>query len=164
MSRHRGIMALACAAPLLATAGAPATAATPVLAWEGARRLGVHCRVDPDHLTGRRPLQAKLCERVRTLAAAKAPLPVAILPPGDPGLIAPDTMVLLFHAAVQGDDARPLLVFTTRAYRPTAAPSELFGAMPRAVALPPGGTGPDLDAALDAALAETLPWRARPVP
>jgi hypothetical protein len=164
MSRHRGIMALAYAAPLLAAAASPAAATTPVLAWEGARLLGVHCLVGPDHLPGRRQLQAALCERLRTLAADQAPLPVAVLPPGDPRLIASDTVVLLFHAAVQPDGGRPLLVFTTRSYRAAAAPSELFGAAPRAVALPPGGAGPKLDAALDAALAETLPWRARPTP
>ena len=157
-------MALAYAAPLLAATASPAAATTPVLAWEGARLLGVHCLVGPDHLPDRRQLQAALCERLRTLAADKAPLPVAVLPPGDPRLIAPDTVVLLFHAAVQRDGGPPLLVFTTRSFRAAAAPSELFGASPRAVALPPDGAGPKLDAALEAALAETLPWRARPAP
>jgi hypothetical protein len=176
MSRNRGIMACAYAAPLFATpffaimgSAAPAAASTPVLAWDGARLVGVHCLVDPDRLANRRKLQASLCERVRTLAADKAPLPVAVLPPGDPRLIASDTVVLLFHAAVQtGGDGAPLLVFTTRSFRPTAAPSELFGAAPRAVPLPTtlsiAGASPRLDAALDAALDETLPWRSRPSP
>jgi hypothetical protein len=139
---------------------APAAASTPVLAWDGAKRLAVHCLVDPDQLPDRRKLQAAFCDRVRTLAADQAPIPVVILPPGDPGLIAADTAVLLFHANVQRTgDHGPLLVFSLRAFRATAAPSELFGAAPRAVALPPGGASPQFDAALNAALAETLPWR-----
>jgi hypothetical protein len=119
--------------------GAPARASTPVLAWDGARRLGVQCLVDPDRLPDRRRLQAALCDRVRTLAADKAPIPVVLLAPGDPGLIAADTAVLLFHANVQpgaGPKGGPLLVFSLRAFRATAAPSELFGAAPRATALP----------------------------
>ena len=142
---------------------APAAASTPVLAWDGAKRLGVHCLVDPDRLPARRELQAALCDRVRTLAADQAPIPVVILPPGDPGLIAADTAVLLFHANVQsgGDGHGPVLVFSLRAFRATAAPSELFGAAPRATPLPAltGGSDPQFDAALNAALAETLPWR-----
>ncbi|KRA65916.1 hypothetical protein ASD79_01125 [Caulobacter sp. Root655] len=172
MSRNRGIMACAHAAPLFAApffaimgAASPVAASTPVLAWDGARLVGVHCLVDPDRLANRRKLQASLCERVRTLAAEKAPLPVAVLPPGDPRLIASDTVVLLFHAAVQtSGGGEPLLVFTTRSFRPTAAPSELFGAAPRAVPLPAGGASPRLDTALDAALDETLPWRSRAPP
>ena len=171
MSRNRGIMACAYAAPLFAApffalmgAASPAAASTPVLAWDGARLLGVHCLVGPDRLADRRRLQASLCERVRTLAADKAPLPVTVLPPGDPRLIAPDTVVLLFHAAVQTSGGAPLLVFTTRSFRAAAAPSELFGATPRAVALPEGAASPQLDAALNAALAETLPWRSRAPP
>jgi hypothetical protein len=91
------------------------------------------------------------------------------LPPGDPRLIASDTVVLLVHAAVQAGDGRePLLIFTARSFRATAAPSELFGATPRAVAMTADGKGPRIDAALTtaltAALAETLPWRMRPTP
>ena len=167
MSRNRGMMAWAYAAPLFAamSAATPAAASTPVLAWEGARRVGVHCLVGPDQLANRRELQTQLCERVRTLAADRAPLPVSVLPPGDPRLIAADTVVLLFQAAVQtGGGGEPLLVFATRSFRATAAPSELFGARPRAVVLPAGGVGPQLDGALKAALDETLPWRSRPAP
>ena len=153
----------------------PAAASTPVLAWDGAKRLGVQCLVDPDRLPDRRRLQAALCDRVRTLAADRAPIPVVLLAPGDPGLIAADTAVLLFHANVQagespssGSKSGPLLVFSLRAFRATAAPSELFGAAPRATALPAtnlaSGPGPQFDAAVNAALAETLPWRSRPGP
>jgi hypothetical protein len=143
--------------------GGPAAASTPVLAWDGAKRLGVQCLVDPDRLPDRRRLQAALCDRVRALAADKAPIPVVLLAPGDPGLIAADTAVLLFHGNVQPDAGKggSLLVFSLRVFRAAAAPSELFGAAPRAAALPPG---PQFDAAVNAALAETLPWRSRPAP
>lgn len=153
--------------------GGAATASTPTLAWDGARRLGVQCLVDPDRAPDRRRMQAALCERVRALAADKAPIPVVPLAPGDPGLIAADTAVLLFHANIQSDEARsssasggPLLVFSLRVFRATAAPSELFGAAPRATALPVLGAkpSPQFDAAVNAALAETLPWRSRPAP
>jgi hypothetical protein len=170
MSPIRQFMAWACALfPIGVMISGDATAASsPVLAWDGARRLGVQCLVDPDPTPDRRRLQAALCERVRTLAADKAPIPVVLLAPGDPGLIAADTAVLLFHANVQPGQAQggPLLVFSLRVFRATAAPSELFGAAPRATALPTGPTQPDrqFDAAVNAALAETLPWRSRPTP
>jgi hypothetical protein len=187
MSQFRQFMARACASPPIwvmicgavvfaaLVLGRPAAAATPVLAWDGAKRLGVQCLVDPDRLPDRRRLQAALCDRVRTLAADKAPIPVVLLAPGDPGLIAADTAVLLFHANVQpgagpssGSKGGSLLVFSLRVFRATAAPSELFGAAPRATALPAtnlaGGPGPQFDAAVNAALAQTLPWRSRPVP
>lgn len=165
MSPFRQFMAWACAlTPIWAMiCGGPAAASTPVLAWDGAKRLGVQCLVDPDRLPDRRRLQAALCDRVRTLAADKAPIPVVLLAPGDPGLIAADTAVLLFHGNVQSGDGKggAQLVFSLRVFRATAAPSELFGAAPRATAPPPG---PQFDAAVNAALAETLPWRSRPAP
>jgi hypothetical protein len=172
MSPIRQFMAWACA---LSPIGAmicgsmffadPATASTPTLAWDGVRRLGVQCQVDPDTLPDRRALQAALCDRVRTLAADKAPIPVVLFAPGDPGVLAADTAVLLFHANVQAAEARsaPLLVFSLRVFRAVAAPSELFSAPPRAVPGRPAAT-PQFDAAVNAALAQTLPWRSRPVP
>jgi hypothetical protein len=178
MSQFRQFMARACALPAIwamifgaVIFSGSADASTPVLAWDGARRLGVQCLVDPDRLPDRRRLQAALCERVRALAVDRAPIPVVLLAPGDPGLIAADTAVLLFHANVQsgedpssGSKSGSLLVFSLRVFRATAAPSELFGAAPRATALPTGGPSPQFDAAVNAAFAQTLPWRSRPVP
>ncbi len=175
MSPIRQFMAWACAlSPIgVMICGGVATASTPALAWDGARRLGVQCLVDPDRAPDRRRLQAALCDRVRALAADKAPIPVVLLAPGDPGLIAADTAVLLFHANIQsegpqslGSRGGSLLVFSLRVFRATAAPSELFGAAPRATAPPAFGADPSsqFDAAVNAALAETLPWRSRPAP
>jgi hypothetical protein len=175
MSRVRQFTAWACAlSPIGALiCGGMATASTPVLGWDGAKRLGVQCLVEPDRAPDRRRLQAALCDRVRALAADKAPIPVVLLAPGDPGLIAADTAVLLFHANVQPNEPQSsgtrggsLLVFSLRVFRATAAPSELFGAAPRVTALPAGGANPSppFDAAVNAALTETLPWRSRPTP
>ncbi|MBO9709848.1 MAG: hypothetical protein J7521_16725 [Caulobacter sp.] len=138
-------------------------ASTPTPTWDGARLLGVQCLLAPDDLADRRRLQGLLCERVRALAADKAPIPVTILQPGDPRLIEDDTAVLLIHASVQPQSGgKPLLVLAARSFRATAAPSELFGATPRAVPMAPDVRGPQIDAALNAALAEILPWRVRP--
>jgi len=166
MAHKGGISAWAIALPVLAAVAPaqPAVASTPSLAFDGARRLGVQCLLEPDHLANRRALQAALCERVQALAASRAPMPVTVLAPGDPRLIAADTVVLLVHAAVQGEGRDALLVFTARSFRATAAPSELFGARPRAVVMAQGARSAAIDAALTAALAETLPWRRRAAP
>jgi len=168
MSPIRQFMAWACAlSPIGAMiCGDMAAASTPALAWDGARRLGVQCLVDPDRTPDRRAWDHRADGRVRALAADGAPIPVVLLAPGDPGLIAADTAVLLFHANVQsagGAGSAPLLVFSLRVFRATAAPSELFGPAPRATALT-ANPSPQFDAAVNAALAETLPWRSRPVP
>jgi len=165
MSRSGGLAAWISALSLIVAMVKPSMASTPSLAFDGARLLGVHCLLAPDRLPDRRALQTSICERVRTLAADKAPMPVVVLPAGDPRLIAPDTLVLLVHAAVQGDDRpEPLLILTVRSFRATAAPSELFGATPRAVAMTRDDKAPGIDVALTAALAETLPWRSPPTP
>jgi hypothetical protein len=116
----------------------------------------------------RRRLQAALCERVRTLAADKAPIPVVLLTPGDPGLIAADTAVLLFHANVQPSQAQER---AAAGLQPARLPRHgravrAVRRRPRATALPTGSTQPDrqFDAAVNAALAETLPWRSPPTP
>jgi hypothetical protein len=143
----------------------PASASTPALAWGGVLRLGVQCQVDPDTLPDRRALQATLCDQVRARAADKAPIPVVLFAPGDPGVLAADTAVLLFHANVQALEARspPILVFSLRVFRAAAAPSELFGAPPRMVPGRPAAT-PQFDAAVNAALAQTLPWGSPSIP
>jgi len=163
MTHKGGISAWARTMPVLAALALaqPAAASTPSLAFDGARLLGVQCLLDPDHLANRRGLQAALCARVQVLATDGAPIPVTVLAPGDPRLIAADSLVLLVHAAVQGEGRDALLVFSARSFRATAAPSELFGARPRAVAMAPNARSAAIDAALTAALAETLPWRRR---
>ena len=56
------------------------------------------------------------------------------------------------------------MAFTMRPYRSsTDETTVLFGAPPRAAAMSASGAGPALEQALRAALAETLPWQARPM-
>lgn len=129
--------------------GAPAVAATPTLMWQDARRVAVHCLVE--QTTGaNRQLQQSLCARARTLAARGAPVPVTVVSTGDPTIFAPGTVTLLVHASMQPARTGGLLAFSIRPYRVSADQNTvLFGAAPRAVALPAsGGLGTALDGVL----------------
>lgn len=120
---------------------------------QGAERLAVYCRTNTPELE-----QYGLCNRVQALAAERTRLPVAVLAPGDPELLAPRTLALLGDFAVQPGEAGPRLVFTLRLYRHGGEPS-LFGSRPRAAALPTNGASPTLDEQLRGALTEILPGR-----
>lgn len=86
-------------------------------------------------------------------------MPVRATGPGDPALLAPDTMTLLVHASVQRSAAGDLLALAIRPFRNSGEPNGLlFAAAPRAVLLADEAA---LDAALRGALSETLPWLAR---
>ena len=134
-------------------------ASTPPLVWNGANTLLIFC-VLSDSSGQRLERQAALCERVRSLAAKESPYPIEVIAAGDPAMLAPTAATLLVHASVERGPAEPLLAFSLRVYRRSAdADSPLFGAAPRAV---PVRDTVALDTALAAALAETLPWLARP--
>jgi hypothetical protein len=145
----------------------PVTASTPTLLWQDARKVAVLCLVAQTDLMNPRALEADLCRRVVANASRNAPLPVTQITHGDPEVIAADTVALLVHASVQaGPQQGRLVAFSIRPFRATAEQTaQLFSAPPRAAALAANG-GPDteLDAAIDAALAEILPWRADPAP
>jgi hypothetical protein len=160
--RH-GLLAGIFAAALSLTASA--IASTPPLVWQGARAVRVQCVVQTEAGSGVSPFQAALCERVARIAARGAPVPVSTIALGDPQILGPGTVALLVHASVQpGPGATRLLAFTLRPFRASAEQTAvLFGAAPRAVALPQNGAAsPALEAALAAALSETLPWQQRP--
>jgi len=139
------------------TLGAPAEASTPPALWYGVAGLNIHClvtgRTGVDDAFGRR-----LCARVRDLAAAGAPIPVGAIGPGDPALLAPDRVTLLVQGSVQPSPAGDLIAFAVRPFR-NSQEQVLFAAAPRAVLV---ADAPALDAALSAALSETLPWLAEP--
>jgi hypothetical protein len=145
---------------------APAQADTPGLTWAGAQRLGVQCVVNST-LSGTQDLQRALCERVRDLAGAGTQIPVSVIAPGEPAIMAHDTVTLLVHGSLRdaqsvtpGAQGR-LLAFTIRPFRPASDNSVLFGAAPQVVLLRNSDrAGPNLDAAVNAALSELLPWRA----
>ncbi|HMJ93734.1 MAG TPA: hypothetical protein VK472_06520 [Allosphingosinicella sp.] len=139
----------------------PAAAATQPLMWQQIARARVLCLVSSEVPADNRALQDALCARVREMAAEGAPIPVDPVGFGDPAVLEPDTVTLLVHASVQADGDGRLLIFSIRPFRPARPDSaELFGAAPRAVRLSGSALpGPELDSALAAALAQTLPWK-----
>lgn len=143
------------------SAGGPA-ATTPSLDWQGVERVHVLCLVDAKTIDDKR-LEPVLCERVRALAAEGASVPVTTIGFGDPRLIEPGAMALLVHGAVRREPGETTLLFTMRTQRGgVGAERTFFGAAPRAVRLPPEGVTGAVDASLRSALADTLPWSARP--
>lgn len=159
--RLRAILTLGLA---LVLTGAPMTASAQTLMWRDAGRVAVLCLVAPTPLTDYRALQEDLCRRVVADASRDARLPVSAIAHGDPQVIASDTVALLVHASVQAGagDSR-LVALSIRPFRATTEQTtQLFSAPPRAAALTDDGR--ELDAAIDAALAEILPWRAAAAP
>lgn len=153
-------MLAATGASVVAPAG-PA-AHSPSLIWRDVRAINLLCVLDaPLDPAGRPALQAKVCERMRAAAAQGAPVPVRVIPIGDPSVLAADTVTLLLHASVRpGPRGGRLLAFSLRPFRVSAEQTaELFGAAPRAVML---SDDAGVDRALNEAAAELLPWRARP--
>jgi hypothetical protein len=150
------------ASPLTLT---PAQASTPPLMWQQAGALRVLCLVAPstrlDEVDKTDRLQEELCNVVRTLASQGAPVPVSRVGFGDPAVLEPGTVTLLVHASVQTDGDQRLVALNVRPFRPGGDHNAiLFGATPRAVRIPRTGAGGNkLEAAVTAALAETLPWR-----
>jgi hypothetical protein len=145
--------------PLLAGERA---AATPPLIWQGVTSIGVQCLVQSEARGHEAALSAALCERVRQIASRGAPAPLRVLQLGDPALIAPGTASILVHGAVQSQGRGENLAFTLRPFRASAEQTAvLFGAAPRVAPLGSAGAA-TLDAALAAALSETLPWQQRP--
>lgn len=155
---------LCLAAAVLLLGGSPVIASTPTLIWRDARTVAVLCLVAPTRLLNPRDLQADLCRRVVADAGRGAPLPVSEIAHGDPQVIASDTVALLVHASVQpGPQDSPLVAFSIRPFRATVEQtSQLFSAPPRAAPL--SGNRSELDAAIEAALSEILPWRAPEAP
>ena len=163
------IFCVACsAAP--GSAGAPAVSQirpakhlaptpAPSLLWQGARRINILCQVSSE--TGNDPaLEASVCERVRAISGSNAPLPVAVAAAPDAQALAADTVVLLVQASARNIAGQNILAFTIRPFRSSAGDAAaLFGTVPRVEPLNKGGVGDNsLNRALQAALAEILPW------
>jgi len=141
-----------------------ARASTPPLAFAGAKRLHILCNVAGGPGIDQAALSAELCGEVKRLAAKGAPVPVDIIKLGDPAVLGADAVTLLVHASITHSGDSRLLAFTIRPYRTSDAQTGvLFGTAPRAVALQRAGIGGTaVRAAIDAALAETVPWRRAP--
>lgn len=153
---------LAALAGLLTMANT-ASAATPSLMWRDVAKVQIQCLVPPVDAAAR-SFQTSMCTRVRALVAKGAPVPVAVIMQGDPAVLAPRAVTLLVHASLQPAAKGRLAAFAIRPYRvSTDQNSVLFGAAPRAATIPASAAGsPALDAALNAALSEIVPWLVRP--
>lgn len=140
---------------------APVQSATQPLLWQQAGEIRILCLVAPSTRPDAGTLQEELCDTVSKLAADGAPVRVSRVGFGDPAVLEPGTVTLLVHASVQGDGDQRLVALDVRPFRPGGDHNFiLFGAAPRAVRIPGSGPGGDkLEAAIAAALAETLPWR-----
>ncbi|HEX8625767.1 MAG TPA: hypothetical protein VF782_11905 [Allosphingosinicella sp.] len=154
-----GSIARACAAlVLLSACGAAAEAATPASIWRDVARVNVLCLVQTDSGVDTGTLHNRICNSVRDAAAAGSPAPVGIIAVGDPAVLSPNSVTLLVQASAQ----RGLLAFSIRPYR-NSGEAMLFTAAPRAVPLAgAAGQAKEFEAALGAALSETLPWLSRP--
>ncbi|HEX8553342.1 MAG TPA: hypothetical protein VF695_01420 [Sphingomonas sp.] len=152
-----GIGALAVAALTIAT---PVSADTPTALWRGVTRVGVTCLVNTDRGVDTGVLHDRLCARVRALAAAGAPVPIAAVSIGDPQMFDASTITLLVHASTRGTAG--MMAVSIRPYRNAEGTGLLFGAEPRA--MPTGANDAQLDAALSVPLSQILPWRGRPGP
>jgi hypothetical protein len=163
-NRLAAVLFLAAATALSPLVEGLANAATPPLMWVGAKRVNVLCNVAGGPGIDQRALTSQLCRDVTRLAAEGSPIPVRTIALGDPAVLAPDAVTLLVHASVASQGASRLIAISVRPYRTSSEQaSVLFGAAPRAATIPnSAGGSPALDAALHAALSETLPWLARP--
>jgi hypothetical protein len=141
----------ACGSAPVATT--PANASTPALIWKDIARVNVLCLVQTDRGVESGALHDRICNGVRDAAKVGSPAPVAIIATGDPAVLAPDSVTLLVQASAQ----RGLLAFSIRPYR-NSGEAMLFTAAPRAVPLPGAGQSKEFEAALGAALSQTLPW------
>jgi hypothetical protein len=163
-----GSFARACTAlVLLSTCGgeamttATAQASTPAPIWRDVARVNVMCLVQTESGVDQGILHNRICNSVRDAAAVGSPAPVQIVGPGDPAVLSPDSVTLLVQASAQGKSSSGLLAFSIRPYR-SQSEAMLFTAAPRAVALAGAGPAKEFEAALAAALSETLPWLNRP--
>ncbi len=162
-SRLKFVRAALIAGLIMVTLTGTAAATTPTLMWTGAKRVNILCNVAGgpgiDHLA----VTKQLCRDVTRIAATGAPMPIGTIVIGDPAVMASDAVTLLIHASVTSHRGDRLLAFSVRPYRSSTQQADvLFGAIPRAAAFPVSGASPAIDAALTAALSETLPWLAKP--
>jgi hypothetical protein len=150
-------LTLLCAAGLVPSGAA---ASTPSRFWQGVARVQILCLVTTEAGVDSGALRDRLCGRVAALAGEGAPAPVAMLALGDPKVLAPDAVTILAQFNAERGAAGPLLALSLRPYRASGdSGGLLFSAAPRAVPLADQAA---IDAALRAALSETLPWQAPP--
>ena len=140
---------------------APLGATTPDRSWIGVQKILVISQLVTPIGTQSDLTAEGLCERVRSIASAGAPVPVACTNLSDPDLNSGRNAVLSFQGAVS--DSVPgtkLLIFTIkRAAEAGLEPSPIyFGSTPRAVPLTRSRDSAAVDQAIRASLGQLLPW------
>ena len=162
------LSALAAAASLASHGGfgpltKAAEAATPNLLWRDVTNVQILCLTVTDDGVDRDAMNRAVCEDARNQAARGAPVPVAVAEPGDPAVLAPQTLTLLVHVSIQPDLEGRLAALSIRPFRNAEGGALLFAAAPRAARIAPSAREADaLTGPLHAALVETLPWLASP--
>lgn len=146
----------AAVASALAGVAEPGAASTPSLTWRDVRAVAVHCNVQDERTGYDAALTRRLCDKVRALASRGSPVPLRVAGLGDRALAAADVVTLVVQGSTTGTGAAKTLLFTIRPHRALPdQPAELFGSAPRATPLATP------DSAIEQALTEVLPWRAR---
>lgn len=152
------------AAPVTSVAGVSPVAQSSTLPplWRDVAIVRILCLVTTDRGVDDGMLHDRICASARRFAAAGAPVPVEVISPGDPKVLAADSVTLLIHASVQPHADGRLVALAIRPYRASDPGAQLFGAAPRALLvsaaqLERGAT----DSAIEAMLAETIPWLSR---
>lgn len=140
------------------------TIANVPLIWADVRQVQVLCLVNTARGVDAGALHQGVCEHARSTIARVAPVPVSVVRLGDPEVLKPDTVTILVHVAITGNGAERLAALTVRPFR--NAPNDggqLFGAAPRAVRAGESDRTAiaAIASALNAAIADTLPWKAR---
>ena len=160
MNRWRSIghSALRPSAFAIAAISGLASASTPSLTWRDVRQVAVHCNVQDERTGFNAALTRQLCDKVRALAAAGAPVALRVAGFGDRALTAADSVTLVVQGSTTGSGNNKTLLFTIRAHRVSEdQPAELFGSTLRAAPLAAA------EPAIEQALAEVLPWKAQPL-
>ena len=130
----------------------------PSLTWRDVRQVAVHCNIQDERTGYDAALTRQLCDRVRALASAGAPVALRVAGFGDRALTATDSVTLVVQGSTAGSGADKTLMFTIRPHRVSAdQPAELFGSSLRVAPLNAA------DPAIEQALAEVLPWKAQPL-
>ena len=130
----------------------------PSLTWRDVRQVAVHCNIQDERTGHDAALTRQLCDRVRALASAGAPVALRVAGFGDRALTAADSVTLVVQGSTAGSGADKTLMFTIRPHRVSAdQPAELFGSSLRVAPLNAA------DPAIEQALAEVLPWKAQPL-
>ncbi len=146
----------------LLAASAVSAATVPPL-WDGVRRVQVLCLVTDGRGVDTGPLHQTLCRKVRDRTAIGSPVPVTVLAQPGSEVLDASALTLLVQASLSDTPDGRLMALSVRPYRNQAGDGgTLFGAPPRAAALRGAASASAIDALVETAIGETVPWHAPP--